>query len=311
MNLRRTLVSAALVAAVISPAAMLSAVPAFAESVSTAQTQNDTASIAALEKAQADASAAVDAARMRAVSGRANFETFKANPQPYLMWVQRAKEAAEKTAGVAAAANKEAEAAALAFGSAKPEELDKARERMQAASKAANEAIDADRKAKEAVTVAEKKLNDVLAAENAKVVEAEEAVPVAIKAYQAANKAYADAKAVEYARQEAEQRNDKPTDKPTDKPAEQPATVAQAADTTASTASTSSTKPTAKATAASSQAKSTTAATAKATTGSTTELAETGSNPATPYLALGSGLALSLGAAALYVSRRKPARSSS
>ncbi|MER8099638.1 hypothetical protein ABT015_05085, partial [Kitasatospora sp. NPDC094016] len=302
LNLRRTLVSAALVAAVISPAAMFSAVPAFAESAPTAQTQNDTASIAALEKAQADASAAVEAARMRAVSGRANFETFKANPQPYLMWVQRAEDAAEKTAAVVAATNKEAEAASLAFGSAKPEELDKARERMQAASKAANEAADADRKAKEAVTAAEKKLNDVLAAENAKVVEAEAAVPVAIKAYQAANKAYAEAKAVDYARKEAEQRNEKPVDKPADKPAEQPAAVTEAADTTASTTSTTSTKSTTsttKATTASSQAKATTAATAKATTGSTTELAETGSTPATPYLALGSGLALSLGAAAL------------
>lgn len=315
LNLRRTVVSAALVAAVISPAALFSAAPAFADSAPTRITAD---SLAALEKAQNDAFKALGDANGALAGAKANYETVKNDPNQFeRMWVLRVKDTAEKAAAASAAADKEAEAASLAFATAKPEDLDKARERMQAADKAANEAHAAETKAKAAVTAAEKALDDVMAGWTARIAKLEEAQKAATKAYQDANKAYADAKAAYYGQQEAEQ-NTKPADtKPSDtkpaetpgekpadtqadsKPVEQPAAVTPATDSTVPAAASTASRPSV-----------VTASAAVAPTGPKAELAETGAGPAS-YLALGSGLALSLGAAALYVSRRQQARSTS
>ncbi|MFJ9697173.1 LAETG motif-containing sortase-dependent surface protein [Kitasatospora sp. NPDC101183] len=286
------LVSAALVAAFVSPAALVSAAPAFADSTPPRITSE---LLTSLEKAQSDASTTLRDANGALAAAKADFETVKNDPNQFeRVAVKRAKDTAEKTAAAAAETDREAEAAALAFGAAKPEDLDKARERMLAADKAANEARAADTKAQAAVTAAQKAYDDMMAGWTAKIAKLEDAEGKAAKAYQDANKAYADAKAAYDAQQQAEQ-NEKPGDKPAEQPAEKSGAVTPVSNTT----STSTNKGTG------------TAVKAATTTGSPSELAETGSNPATSYLALGSGLALSLGAAALYVSRRQQARSTS
>ncbi|MFD7826658.1 peptidase, partial [Kitasatospora sp. NPDC059803] len=160
MKLRRTLVSAALVAAVISPAAMLSAAPAFAESASTAQTRNDTGSIAELEKAAAGAAKAHQAAVAAEAAGQAETTAFMNNPQPYLGKLQEAQAAAKTAAAAHEKTYNEAVEASAAYRSAKPEELEAARVRMLAAFDAANAATDADTKAKAAVTAAGTALDD-------------------------------------------------------------------------------------------------------------------------------------------------------
>ncbi|MFE7527821.1 LAETG motif-containing sortase-dependent surface protein [Kitasatospora sp. NPDC057542] len=297
MKLRRSLVSAALVAAVVSPAAVLSAAPAFAESASAAQTRSDDGSIAELERAAADAAKAYTAAVANEAKVRAEASAFLDNSQPYLGKYQEAKAAAAKAAAAKDAANKEAEEASRAYGSATEEDLPKARERMLKAIDAANAAIAADAKAKADVTAARNAMDDARVEAFRRIHTADQATKAAATAKAAADKALADARAA------AEKPVEKPVEQPVEKPVEQPAAVTPVSDTTTNK-STTATKTTA-------ANKSTSATTTQTATGSATELAETGSNPATPYLALGSGLAISLGAAALYVSRRKPARSAS
>ncbi|MFB7911444.1 LAETG motif-containing sortase-dependent surface protein [Kitasatospora sp. NPDC056076] len=305
VKLRRTLVSAALVAAVLSPAAVLSAAPAFAESAPAAQTQSDTGSIAALEKAAADAAKAYQKAKTEQADIAAKLEAF--DPEPYLAKHREAQAAAKKATEARTAAEDELHQAMSVYDKASDAEREKARQDLLKAMDKANAAIAAEKKAQAAAAATGTAADDAKVDLYRKANEANKAVDAALAAKNIADKALAEAKAA--AEKPAEKPVEKPVEKPADKPADQgaqqPGTVTPVTDKSPATSTTSTQQTgTTKTTTA------TTTATA-ATTGSATELAETGSNPATPYLALGAATAIGLGAAALYVSRRKGARATS
>ncbi|MFE3875261.1 LAETG motif-containing sortase-dependent surface protein [Kitasatospora sp. NPDC059146] len=308
VKLRRTLVSAALVAAVLSPAAVLPAAPAFAESAPAAPTQNDTGSIAALEKAAADAAKAYQKAKTEQADIAAKLEAF--DPEPYLAKHREAQAAAKKATEARTAAEDELHQAMSVYDKASDAEREKARQDLLKAMDKANAAIAAEKKAQAAAAATGTAADDAKVDLYRKINAANKAVETALAVKNTADKALADAKAAaeKPAEKPVEKPADKPAEKPADKPADQgaqqPGTVTPVTDKSTTTVKTSSSTDT-KAAAA------TTTATTTATTGSAAELAETGSNPATPYLALGAATAIGLGAAALYVSRRKGARPTS
>ncbi|MFJ9697172.1 LAETG motif-containing sortase-dependent surface protein [Kitasatospora sp. NPDC101183] len=300
MRIRRTLVSAALVAAVISPAVVLSAAPAFAAPAA-AQAQAGNGSLAELEKADAAALKAKEAAKTAMGNARDAYEAFSSDPQPYRGNVDKAQAEEKKAVAAFEAADKELGDASRKLVHEGAENWAKNKVLVDAAEKVFKEASAAKDKAEKAAADAGTALHNALVSEGRKVDKAQDAYEAASKEYDAAHKAYLDAKAAGQPSTEQPATEQPTGQQPAEQPAEKPGAVTPASDTTS------------KSTGTGTGTNKGTGTTVKAatTTGSPSELAETGSNPATTYLALGSGLALSLGAAALYVSRRQQARSTS
>ncbi|MFI6449541.1 LAETG motif-containing sortase-dependent surface protein [Kitasatospora sp. NPDC050543] len=328
MNVRRSLATAA-IAAAITPAVLLSATPALADTAPTGQSQPDGTSVAQLEKAAADADKAYQDAVATAAKERKLVSDLLDNrdgifDRTYKDIVDAATKAAEarqtaktaKTAADKALADEQATANRILDSSTSTED-----ERVAAltALYKAHKAADA---ADAALTAAEAKADatrtaedDVRVAIARKMVRSDLSVTAALAAKNAADQALTDAKAqakadAEAAAAAAEKAKEQAKEQASATPVSSPTTLPTALPTAAVVPAAANARAGAPAVApvtAPGRTGTSTSVTGASTTAETATgvLADTGASPATPYLAAAAGAAVVLGAGAVYASRRR------